>query len=300
MNTAVAQLVLKTPLTSEYFVTTFPRYVSRSFVGMFGWMSISLPESIYTGFWMLGAAALVGLLWSWLRRRLDGRLALMLATIVLLNLVVVIHINRTFNQPQGRYLFPCLPALAVLMALGLEGLPVWSRYRRAFAILLVAGMAALNAWILVRIIVPSYYPAVAQSVTYATTVLGPPRLYGLSAAPDGTVRITNGDPQFVIDSQLCASAYGFLQLEVEGTAVEPDEVGSVFFSVDGQPATEAHRVDFSWRADGRKHIIKLALLKNPLWKGTITTVRIDPINAGVERNMSTLVRLGQVQARGTY
>jgi 4-amino-4-deoxy-L-arabinose transferase-like glycosyltransferase len=300
MHTAVAQLVLKTSLTSEYFRTTFPHYVSRSFVGMFGWMSIALPEGIYTAFWILGAAALCGLLWAWLTRRLDGRLVVTLASIVLLNLVVVIHINRTFNQPQGRYLFPCLPALAVLAALGLESLPVWSRYRKAFAILLVAGMAALNAWILVRIVAPAYYPAVAPTVSYSTAVLGPARLYGLSPAPDGTVRITNGDPQFVIDSQLCASAYGFLQLEVEGTAVEPDELGSVFFSVDGQPATEAQRVDFAWRADGRKHIIKLALLKHPLWKNTITAVRIDPINAGVERNMSTIVRLGPVQARGTY
>jgi 4-amino-4-deoxy-L-arabinose transferase-like glycosyltransferase len=300
METAVAHIIMKTPLTSEYFVTTFPRYLSRSFVGMFGWMSIPLPESIYTGFWILGAVALVGLVWSRLTKRLDGRIALMLGSIFLLNLAVVVHINRSFVQPQGRYLFPSLPALALLMVLGLEGLPVWSRFRKPFAILLVTGLAMLNAWILLRVIVPAYYPAVAQSVSTSTTVLGPARLSGLAPAADGSVRITNADPQFLIDSQLCATAYGFLQLEVEGTAADPEVLGSVFFSVDGGPETEAQRVDFVWRADGRKHIVKLAPLKNPRWKGTVTRVRIDPINAGLERNMSMVIRLGQVQARGTF
>lgn len=143
-------------------------------------------------------------------------------------------------------------------------------------------------------------PPVARSVSYATAALAPARLYGLSPAIDGTMRITNGDPQFVFDTHLCATAYGFLQLEVEGTGAERDVAGSVFFSVDGQPATEAERIDFEWRADGRKHIVKVALLKHPRWKGMITTVRIDPTNAGIERNMATVLRFGHVQARGSF
>ncbi len=300
MHTAVAHIVLEKPLTSEYFYTTLPYYLSRSFVGMFGWMNIVLPEDIYMGFWILGVVSFSGLVWSALTRRLEGRVVLVLATIIVLNVLVVVHINRTFTQPQGRYLFPCLPALAVLMTVGLEGWPGWLRYRQLCACVLITGLAILNAWVLVKVVIPAYYPPVAQSVSYGTVSLGPATLSGLSRASDGSMRITNGDPQYVLDTQFCATEYGFLQLELEGNAADPQEVGSIFFLVDGQPATEAQRVDFEWRADGTKRIVKVPLLKHPRWRGTITGVRIDPINSRVDQNRSTLIRVGAVQVRGTF
>jgi hypothetical protein len=300
MHTAVANIVDVKPLTSEYFYTTFPHYLSRSFVGMFGWMNIMLPEWLYGFYWLLGGLAASGLLWSWRKRALDIRLVVTLASILAINLLVVVHINRTFTQPQGRYLFPALPALALLVTAGLEGLPLWPSRRTQLGRAVVWTMAAANILIVFTVVYPAYYPPVAPFVSRAAAALTPDRLYGLNRSSDGTLRISNADPQIVIDTHLAAAVYGFLEFQVEGIATDPAEVGSVFFSVDGQPLTEAQRVDFQWRADGRRHLIKVPLLKHPRWSGTITTVRIDPVNAALEKNQSTVIRVGAVEATGTF
>src|SRR5262249_48834636 len=61
------------------------------------------------------------------RRQISWRLTLILTSVVFLNLLIVIDINLTFSQPQGRYMFPSIGAIVVLAAIGFENLFFWSR-----------------------------------------------------------------------------------------------------------------------------------------------------------------------------
>jgi hypothetical protein len=69
----------------------------------------------------------------------------LLALAALLTLGIYVSYNAIFVQPQGRYLFPALPALALAVALGWE--EVVSRPRAArwasWVVLATAGLAAL-------------------------------------------------------------------------------------------------------------------------------------------------------------
>jgi len=156
MLTAVGDLVQPRPITSPYFVTVFPVLLFLSFIGYFGWITLWLPGWLYLLYGGLVLAALAGLVWRVSRGGPERRLVLLLATLPMLNVLVVVYINLTFTQPQGRYLFPALPALAVLGALGFEGLPRWSE--RAGRVLWCA-LLALNVGILALIVVPAYWLA---------------------------------------------------------------------------------------------------------------------------------------------
>jgi hypothetical protein len=61
-----------------------------------------------------------------------------LAGIIVLSIALLVHLNLTFSQPQGRLLFPALPAVAVLAALGLEALPLWNRWLTCATVLAAA------------------------------------------------------------------------------------------------------------------------------------------------------------------
>ena len=54
-------------------------------------------------------------------------------------------------------MFPTLPALALLLALGLESRPSWSASSMR---LTVGGLAVTNLIILVFLVVPAYWPPV--------------------------------------------------------------------------------------------------------------------------------------------
>lgn len=154
MYTVVSNIVVKKPLTSPYFYTTFPAQLSQSFVGTFGWMNLWMPRGMYLLYDVLGLLAACGLVWGWIRRKIEWRLALILLTMPILNLLIVIYINLSFNQPQGRYMFPSLPAIGLLVALGFEGLPGW---RRPVRLCLVTGLLLLNIFILTVWLIPAYW-----------------------------------------------------------------------------------------------------------------------------------------------
>ncbi len=80
---------------------------------------------------------------------------LYLSLVLVLNLLVVV-INFSYVAWQGRYLFPALPALGVLLALGVEGLPRWSG---RYTLLTVAGLGVANALLLGFVVTPAYWPA---------------------------------------------------------------------------------------------------------------------------------------------
>ena len=157
MFTAVSNLVHEHSLGSVYFRTYFPLHLIRSFIGTFGYMSLPLPAMAY----LIYTIALVAAGACWIRgiwqRRIDFRLSAILISVIVLNLIVVVNINLTFTQPQGRYMLPALPAIAVLLGLGLESGRSWSEFRTK---LTLGGLAATNLIILVFLVVPAYWPPV--------------------------------------------------------------------------------------------------------------------------------------------
>jgi len=154
MHQVVSGLLAEKSLTSPYFYTVFPSQLSKSFVGMFGWMNLWLPLRIYLLYALIGLLAGSGLLWGWMQHRIERRLIVILASMPLLNLLIVIYINLSFSQPQGRFMFPALPAIGLLAALGLENLPRWGR---SVQIAFIVGLAAINVFILTFWLIPAYW-----------------------------------------------------------------------------------------------------------------------------------------------
>jgi 4-amino-4-deoxy-L-arabinose transferase-like glycosyltransferase len=124
-----------------------------------------LPPWAYVGYFLLWLGGLAGAGLVWIQGEVDRRIIVVLALTVFLALAVVVHINRTFDQPQGRYLFPGLPAFAALMAVGLEGLPDCRRWRGATAMGIAVGLAISNRVILIRTVMPAYYPPVKAGLS---------------------------------------------------------------------------------------------------------------------------------------
>lgn len=151
--------VFRKPITSPYFITTFPYMLTRSFIGVFGWMNVWLPERLYKLFAASGLIAIFGLAWVWITRYESRRLTALLATVPLANLILTIQFNLRFTQPQGRYMFASLCALAVLVCMGLQGLPGW---RPGLVYPVVVLLAVVNSAILYAVIVPAYWRKLDQ------------------------------------------------------------------------------------------------------------------------------------------
>ena len=146
-------------LVSSYFVVEMPSVLFRSFWGTFGWMSLRMPGVLYAGALGLTAAAAFGLF----RMRRDNatrRLHALLAAAIVIQLVQIVIYNLTFTQAQGRFLFPVLGPICVLMCAGLLQtarelrLPPFSPRGAG---VLVGVMVVVNLCILRFILVPAYY-----------------------------------------------------------------------------------------------------------------------------------------------
>jgi 4-amino-4-deoxy-L-arabinose transferase-like glycosyltransferase len=150
-------------LFSEYFFTTYPFIVVQSFIANFGFMNLLAPPFVYHLFLTLGLAAAAGVIMVYWKRRLDPRIGAVLLLTAVLNYVFIMWVNLTFNQPQGRYLFPSLTAIAVLAAAGLESLPGW---RPAATTLCVVLLCLINLYLIRFLIVPTYwsFPSLRQEL----------------------------------------------------------------------------------------------------------------------------------------
>ena len=71
-----------------------------------------------------------------------------------LTLVEVVYYNLTYIQAQGRYLFPALPGLAALMALGWREL-LFAGLRPAAYLFASIALVGLNFVAIYRYIVPA-------------------------------------------------------------------------------------------------------------------------------------------------
>ncbi|MCA9971186.1 MAG: glycosyltransferase family 39 protein [Anaerolineales bacterium] len=107
-------------------------YVWTSLWGRFGYGQVPLPQPVYAGLWWLALFAIAGLLLPvgrWLRRRPPLSLAAVWPALplLLLGLNVALFFAVIFNYllispagPMGRFFFPALPSLAVLLIYGLS------------------------------------------------------------------------------------------------------------------------------------------------------------------------------------
>jgi 4-amino-4-deoxy-L-arabinose transferase-like glycosyltransferase len=108
-------------LVRDFFLTSF-----RSFWGQFGWMGVLLDQRLYQFMAILSALALIGfLLWAagvWPRRAefpaWQWAAGGLLALSGLFTLASYIWYNTQFLQHQGRYLFPALVPISLVVALG--------------------------------------------------------------------------------------------------------------------------------------------------------------------------------------
>jgi len=158
VNKAIGSVMVeKHSLFSENILIGLPVLLIMSFIGAFGWMTLGLPPLAY----LVYMIALVTAGFCWLegvqQRRIDFRLSAILSSAIVLNLMAVVQFNLTIAAPEGRYMLPTLPALALLLGLGLESLRSWSKHR---TLLIVGGLAVSNVVILVARVIPAYWPPV--------------------------------------------------------------------------------------------------------------------------------------------
>ncbi|MBI4491312.1 MAG: DUF2142 domain-containing protein [Chloroflexi bacterium] len=129
----------------SYFAST----LFQSFWAQFGWMAILVDERLYRLFGLFGVLALFGLslrLRATTRALLlpsspaslallkgEGARLLLLGAVCVVVFAEVAYYNLTFVQPQGRYLYPALAALATLLALGWDSLVAHGRVGRGLA-----------------------------------------------------------------------------------------------------------------------------------------------------------------------
>ena len=154
MPAAVPDLIHRKSITAPFFVHEFPVMLFKSFVGLFGWVNVLMPGKAYLLFGMLGLIGAAAAAWRFAKRREDRRLMFIVATIPAIILALTVQLNLTFDQPQGRYLFPALTAAAVLFAMGLEALPHWNRRWTTAALVL---LCSLNLGVLGFSIIPAYW-----------------------------------------------------------------------------------------------------------------------------------------------
>jgi Dolichyl-phosphate-mannose-protein mannosyltransferase len=150
-------------LLDTYFVTAFPKLLGASTVGLTGYMSVWLPDWVYSFYGTLAFASVVGLCF----RRWSLKMALLLAT-CLFAFGGLVFYNLTFSQPQGRLLFCALGPLSILLALGLQSYTslIPRLLRRPCAVALVGLLLAID---------------VSDAVTVRTFYYHPGQYYGHTA-----------------------------------------------------------------------------------------------------------------------
>jgi 4-amino-4-deoxy-L-arabinose transferase-like glycosyltransferase len=146
-------LVSHRPITSPYFVTMFPRKMAMSFIGMFGWMNLPLPNWLYLSFGLLVVISVIGYVRRGVLRQVDPHLFFILPTFPILSMAVAVYLNLSYTQAQGRFLFPALSAMVLMAAMGLERLPFWSKQLNYY---LLGILFLVNLFIVGTIIIPAY------------------------------------------------------------------------------------------------------------------------------------------------
>ena len=172
---------------------------------------------------------------------------LVLLTTIAGAFVILVRINLQFDQPQGRYLFPALPAIALMIAIGLESWRVPAR-------LTVGALAAANALILLFVVIPAYppnVPTISKALAQVHAQHANGEWFARRAHRGGGrafrhLRSRRGTPPSPPTPPLVQSRAG----------ESPDVQGEAVVTLDSRDIT----LPFSWLSDGQRRTIYLTLL----------------------------------------
>lgn len=163
-----------TPLALEEW-RMFLRTQFLSFWGVFGWMNIMPPTWFYNFYRYFCGATLLGNLIGCASKRFrtlaTPLLGLLIAAIVAQEAYLISIIQGANNTMwQGRYLFPTIAPLAILLAYGLTG---WLPRKLAplFAALVGLSFAGMALYVPLKVIQPAYQPRLAATEIAAQTAL---------------------------------------------------------------------------------------------------------------------------------
>ncbi len=143
----------------DFFFTQF-----RSFWGVFGWMNVPAPQWFYQAFKALCLLGLLGLVIRGFRHGLSGQKE-RAAPIVLLFLIIIaqeaymLALATKWNASiyQGRYMFPAIAPIAIVLSWGLTGLlPRREKLASILVSAFVLFLASMAVFALVKVIAPAY------------------------------------------------------------------------------------------------------------------------------------------------
>lgn len=139
----------------EFFQTTF-----NSFWGQFGWMAVPMPAWVYIGISALLIVAFSGL-FVYRRETNQQSIWTTLISTIILSMLAYLYYNSEFVQYQGRYMFPMLIPVGVLLAIGIDNWRIrllgnWKHPRISYLTALpFLGFALLDLYLIWRVI-PSH------------------------------------------------------------------------------------------------------------------------------------------------
>ena len=147
------------PRESFWLAVSEIPYAWSSLWGRFGYGQIPLPDAIYTGALIVSGLGVVGLLSAFARRSFDRhqlkQLALVIFSALLFAAALFGYMLSSTAGPMGRFYFPGLSALGLLLALGLNALvPAAVELRQRYVTPVVA--CALGAVAFFGYFVPAY------------------------------------------------------------------------------------------------------------------------------------------------
>jgi len=164
-ETLIADLGVNAYLSEALSVTW------SSFIARFGWMALPMVggavDGVYPAFGLLFITGAGGALMGVARERRGWRGTessqraawVLLAVTVVLAVLAYLYYNTEFVQFQGRYMYPLLPALGIVIALGLDAWHALILRRAAWSVwlipLVMLPIAALDVWLLWTVIVPN-------------------------------------------------------------------------------------------------------------------------------------------------
>ncbi len=134
-------------------------YLWSSLWGRFGYGQIPMPAAVY---WGIGGGVIIALIGHLLPRRRVvslGPLFLLVITPLVFLVVVCYYILIQPAGAMGRFLFPALPAFALLLILGIRRfLPTNSSWDWAAVIIPTVGMLLLALYALLGVLIPAIAP----------------------------------------------------------------------------------------------------------------------------------------------
>ena len=210
--------------------------------GRFGYGQIPMPDAVYQIVLVVCLLALVGLWIGWFRhgrhmeRTRVAQLGVVAFTVLLFAGAVFGYMTISTAGPNGRFFFPALPALALLIALGLMEWPPLFPLRIAGGMkggVIIAAMLMLALYALFGVLAPSY--ARPQPLTEAQIAAIPNRS---GVTFDDAIQLAGSD---VDTSQV--SVGGKVTVSVYWQALKPiDRSYTVFVHlIDADGVIEAQR-----------------------------------------------------------